>query len=230
MLLHTGDGPTTLLSLPRDSPVEIPGEGTNKINAAYAFGGPKLLVETVEQNTGIRVDGYIEIGIGGFVNIVDSLGGVEICPEDAIKDPKAGLDLDEGCQEADGPTALGYARTRAFAIADLQRVQNQREVVSSIADKAASPWTLLNPWRYFSLANAGSDSLAIGEDVGPIDLARFAWAMGEVSGGGKTCTVPLASGDATWDPERSEQMFQLIIDDDTDGISDDLCRPSGLPG
>ncbi len=230
MLLHTGDGPTTLVSLPRDSPVDIPGEGTNKINAAYSFGGPELLVETVEQNTGIRVDGYVEIGLGGFVNIVDALGGVEICPEDAIEDKKAGLNIESGCQEADGPTALGYARTRKFAIADLQRVQNQREVVSSIADEAASPWTLLNPWRYFSLANSGSDSLRIGEDVGPIDLARFAWAMGEVSGGGKTCTVPLAAGDATWDEERSDQLFELIIEDRTDDISDDLCRPSGLSG
>ncbi len=229
MLLHTGDGPTTLLSLPRDSPVEIPGHGTDKINAAYAFGGeedgPELLVETVEQNTGIRVDGYIEIGLGGFVNIVDALGGVEICPKQDINDKKAGLNIDEGCQEADGPTALGFARTRQFATADLQRVANQREVVSSIADGVASPWTLLNPWRYFSLAKAGSDSLRIGKDVGPIDLARFAWAMGEVSGDGETCTVPLLSGDATWDPERSEELFQLIADDKTDELGD-LCAKS----
>ena len=228
LLLHTGDGPTLLLSLPRDSPVEIPGEGTNKINAAFAFGGPELLVETVEQNTGIRVDGYVEIGIGGFVSIVDALGGVEVCPDEAIADPKAGLDIEAGCQELEGNDALGYARTRDFATADLQRVQNQREVVSAIGDSALSPWTLLNPWRYFQLSSAGADSLTIGEDVGPVDLARFAWAMGSVSGDGLTCTVPLASTDATWNPDLAPQLFQLVAEDRTAEIDDDLCRSSGL--
>ena len=228
MLLHTGDGPTTLVSVPRDSPVEIPGVGGSKINSAFSSGGPPLLVETVEQNTGIRVDGYVQIGLGGFVDVVDALGGVEICPDAAVRDRKAGLDIAAGCQEADGTTALGFARTRAFASADLQRVQNQRQVVSAIADKAASPWTVLNPWRYFRLASAGAGSLIIGEGMGPVDLARFAWAMGGVSGGGKTCTVPLASADATWDPELSEQMFQLIIADRTGDIGADLCQANGL--
>ncbi len=228
MLLHTGEGPTLLLSIPRDSPVEIPGQGSNKINAAFSIGGPELLVATVEQNTGIRVDGYIEIGLGGFVNIVDALGGVEVCPDEAIQDPKAGLDIEAGCQELAGPDALGYARTRDFATADLQRVQNQREVVSAIGDSAVSPWTVLNPWRYFRLASAGADSLRIGEDVGPIDLARFAWAMSGVSSGGLTCTVPLASGDATWDSERAPQLFDLVRDDRTDEIDNDLCRSTGL--
>ncbi len=228
MLLHTGSGPTLLLSLPRDSPVEIPGSGEQKINSAYAYGGPRLLVRTVEQNTGIAVDGYVEIGLGGFVNIVDAVGGVDVCPKEAITDPKAGLKIERGCQELGGPEALGYARTRATATADLQRVQNQREVVGAIADKAVSPWTALNPWRYFSLSSAGADSLRIGEDVGPIDLGRFAWAMGRVTSGGLTCTVPLASGDATWDAELAPQMFRLVRADRTEEIGDDLCRSNGL--
>ena len=65
MLLHTGDGPNLLMSIPRDSLVEVPGHGTTKINAAYAFGGPKLLVRTIEGDTGIRIDHYVEIGFGG---------------------------------------------------------------------------------------------------------------------------------------------------------------------
>ena len=83
MLLHTGDGPNLLLSIPRDSLVTIPGHGTTKINAAFAFGGPKLLVQTIEQNTGVRVDHYVEIGFGGFVELVDAVGGIEICPRAA---------------------------------------------------------------------------------------------------------------------------------------------------
>jgi anionic cell wall polymer biosynthesis LytR-Cps2A-Psr (LCP) family protein len=81
MLLHTGRGPNLLLSIPRDSIVDIPGNGRTKVNAAYALGGPELLVETLESETGIRIDNYVEIGFGGFVNVVDAVGGVEICPE-----------------------------------------------------------------------------------------------------------------------------------------------------
>lgn len=228
LLLHSGDGPTLLLSLPRDSIVDIPGEGSDKINAAFAFGGPELLVETIESNTGIRVDGYVEIGLGGYVNIVDSLGGVEVCPDQSITDPKAGLDIEAGCQELDGPQALGYARTRDFATGDIQRVQNQREVVGAIADGAVSPWTVLNPWRYFQLAKAGSDAVRIGEEVGPIDLARFAWAMGHVTGGGLTCTVPITDLAVNWDPDLAPQLFRLVAEDRTDEISEDLCRSTGL--
>ena len=74
MLLHTGSGPNMLMSIPRDSIVPVPGHGTTKINAAFAYGGPKLLVKTIEQNTGIRVDDYVEIGFAGFIGVVDAVG------------------------------------------------------------------------------------------------------------------------------------------------------------
>jgi LCP family protein required for cell wall assembly len=122
MLLHYGSGGTSLISLPRDSYVPIRGHGSNKLNAAFAFGGPKLLVETVEKTTGIHIDHYAEIGFGGFVGVVDAVGGVDICVKENIKDPKAGLNLKAGCQTLDGGKDLGYVTTREFARADLQRV------------------------------------------------------------------------------------------------------------
>ena len=112
MLLHTGAGPSLLLSIPRDSIVPIPGHGTNKINAAFAYGGAPLLVRTIEQNTGLRIDHYVEIGFGGFVNSVDAVGGVEICPTQRMVDRRANLNIKKGCQDVDGITALGYARSR----------------------------------------------------------------------------------------------------------------------
>jgi len=230
MLLHTGDGAPLLMSIPRDSLVDIPGQGNTKINAAYALGGPELLVRTIEQNTGIRVDDYIEIGFGGFVNVVDAVGGVDICPEQSITDRKAGLDIKKGCQAVGGITALGYARSRqTFASSDIQRVQNQREVVGAIADKAASPWSVLNPARYVSLADAGSSSLRIGDNVGPLSLVRFAWALGSVTGGGgRTCTVPISDLAVHWDDERASALFDLIAEDRTDDVTKALCTPSGL--
>lgn len=232
MLLHIGSGPNLLMSIPRDSMVEVPGHGTTKVNAAYAFGGPKLMVETIEQNTGIRIDNYIEIGFGGFVNIVDAVGGIEICPTDDMKDKDANLDIKEGCQDADGKTALGYARSRKTdaQYGDITRAKHQREVVSAIGDKAVSPWTVINPFRYWRINMAAARTLTADDDTGAVDLARFAWAMTRVNGeNGLTCGVPIADLAVNWDEERSQQMFDHIIDDDTEGIPNDLCTETGLP-
>lgn len=230
MMLHTGSGPSVLMSIPRDSLVQIPGYGRTKINAAYAYGGPKLLVKTIEDSSGIRVDDYVEVGFGGLVKVVDSLGGVEICPKEDVKDKDSGLDVKKGCQTADGRTALAYSRNRhSYATQDIQRVQSQREVLGNIASAAKSPWTVVNPVRYLSVASGASGSLTIGEDVGPISLGKFALALSSAMGGeGLNCTVPLRDFAVTWDPERAPKMFDLIAKDQTDQIGS-LCTKDGLP-
>src|SRR5690625_7349615 len=96
--------PILLLSVPRDSIVPIPGSGEGKINAAFAHGGPKLLVKTLEQSTGLRIDNYIEMGFGGLAGLVDAVGGAEICPKKDIDDKDSGLSVSKGCQMADGTT------------------------------------------------------------------------------------------------------------------------------
>jgi LCP family protein required for cell wall assembly len=230
MVLHTGSGPNLLMSVPRDSLVEVPGHGTTKINSAYALGGPKLLVRTVEANTGIRIDEYVEIGFSGFVDVVDAVGGVEICPRQRMRDRRANLDIKKGCQDVDGRVALGYARSRhTSGLGDIARAQHQREVVSAIGAKAASPWTVLNPVRYYRLATAGADAVTVGEDTGLIATGRFAFAMTRVDGtNGLTCGVPISDLDVHWDPERSEKLFALIREDRTDDVTKNLCRASGL--
>jgi LCP family protein required for cell wall assembly len=145
ILLHRpASGKPTLVSLPRDSYVPIPGQGRNKLNAAYAFGGPALLVQTVEQVTGLRVDHYAEVGFGGFVGMTDAVGGVELCPSRRIRDRKSGLRVQKGCQEMDGPTALAYVRARYFdPKGDLGRVERQQEFLGAVFDEATSPATQL---------------------------------------------------------------------------------------
>ena len=232
MIMHVGKGPNLLMSVPRDSMVEIPGHGENKINAAFAFGGPKLLVRTIEKNTGIKIDNYVEIGFGGFVDVVDAVGGIEVCPERKMKDKLANLDIPKGCQEADGVTALGYARSRHTdpRYGDVTRARHQREVVSAIGDEATSPWTIINPVRYWRVNMAGAKTFSVSEGTGPIDLARFAWAMTRVNGeNGLTCGVPIRDLAVHWDENRSKQMFEHIKDDDTEGIGKGLCTPTGLP-
>ncbi|MDX6276096.1 MAG: hypothetical protein QOJ72_224 [Nocardioidaceae bacterium] len=230
LLLHTGSGPKLLMSIPRDSLVAIPGYGRTKINAAYAYGGPKLLVKTIENNTGIRIDDYVEIGFGGLVNVVDSVGGVTICPKARLKDKDSGLNVKKGCQNADGKTALAYSRARhVYATQDIQREQSQREVLGSISSKVKSPWTVLNPFRYKSVAGGAAGSLRIGENVGPFALLKFALALSSaMGGGGLNCTVPLRDFAVTWDPVRAPKMFRYIKDDRTSDIGS-LCTKDGLP-
>ncbi|MDQ3827053.1 MAG: LCP family protein [Actinomycetota bacterium] len=126
MLMHipafTSGGQVTLVSLPRDSSVPLAGHGRVKLNATFAFGGPTLLVKTVEQVTGLHIDHYAEIGFAGFASLVDDVGGVQMCPTEPINDPLAGLNIAAGCQVFDGPKALGYVRTRHSPRGDLDRV------------------------------------------------------------------------------------------------------------
>jgi len=230
MLLHTGQGPNLLVSMPRDSLVEVPGYGTTKINAAFAYGGPRLLVETIEGATGIRIDDYVEIGFAGFVDVVDAVGGIEICPQEAMQDPQANLDIAKGCQEVDGTVALGYARSRkTSSLGDIDRARHQREVVSAVGSEAASPWSALNPIRYLRLADAGSNSLRVGKETSMLSTLRFAWAMTRVNGeNGLTCGVPIVDLAVNWDQERAEELFGLIIEDRTEDVTRDLCGASGL--
>lgn len=222
MLLHIGDHGTTLVSLPRDSYLPIPGHDPNKLNAAFAFGGPKLLVRTVEQATRIRVDHYAEIGFSGFVGMVDAVGGVKMCIPHAMKDPKAGLDLKPGCQTLHGGQALGFVRSRAYARADLERVENQRKFLAALVHKATSAGTVINPFRIVPFALRATDDFAVDNGDHLWDLAGFAYAMrGLTSGDGRTVTVPVGgTGSAagvgsyiTWDKTRAEALFSALRED-----------------
>jgi LCP family protein required for cell wall assembly len=208
-----------------------PGHGRTKINAAFAFGGPKLLVKTIEQNTGVRIDHYVEIGFGGFVNSVDAVGGIRVCTKDRLVDPLANLRMSKGCHHVDGVTALAYSRTRhTQQFGDVDRAKNQRKVVSQVGDKVKSPWTVINPVRYFRVADAGSGSLRISKGTGPFALAQFAWAMTRVNGtNGLTCSMPIVGLSTEWDRTRALALLKLVKEDRTDDIGKDLCTPTGLP-
>jgi LCP family protein required for cell wall assembly len=221
-------GKPALISVPRDSFVPIPGKGRNKINAAYSFGGPELLVQTVESNTGLRVDSYVEIGFGGFVNIIDALGGIEMCLPKAIKDRDSHINLPKGCQNLDGTTALGYVRMRkADPRGDLGRVERQREMLAAVAKKAASPATVVNPVRYWTLSNASTQAVTLDQDTSLFGFSRLALAMRRVSNGnGFTLTVPIADNDAStsagsavlWDEDQAKALFSDLARGDTDDL------------
>ncbi|RSN58287.1 transcriptional regulator [Streptomyces sp. WAC 04229] len=232
MILHTGDNGSTLISLPRDSDVEIPsfvgsdsgktypGTGRHtKLNAAYAEDGPELLVRTVEHNTGLRLDHYVEIGFAGFANIVDAVGGVEMDIPQDIKDKKSGADLKKGKQTLNGEEALAFVRTRyALAGSDLDRTKNQQKFLSALASQVATPSTVLNPFKLYPTMGAGLDSLIVDKDMGLFDLASMFWAMKSVSGGeGTSMNMPISGsvgGNLKWDDAKVKQLVQELKNDE----------------
>jgi LCP family protein required for cell wall assembly len=223
MLLHIPrGGQPTLVSLPRDSYVPIPGRGRNKLNAAYAFGGPKLLARTVEGVTGIRLDHYMEIGFDGFAATVDAVGGVRLCVDKPMRDPMAGLNIPAGCQVLDAKKALGYVRTRASARGDLARVERQRQFLGALIDKTTSPGVLLNPFRSIPLALRGTDSIAVDDADHLYHLVRFPLAMRAVTQGNGTATtvpvagtgsVPGAGSVVRWDRQQALALFNALRED-----------------
>lgn len=230
MLLHVGDGKPLLMSIPRDSKVPVPGYGTTNINAAFAHGGAKLLVQTIEDSTGLHIDNYVEIGFGGLVKAVDSVDGVEICPTKRMRDKKANLNIKKGCQNADGVTALAYSRSRYVQkYGDITRAQHQREVVTALGKKVVSPWTVINPWRYSRVINAGTSTLRVSDGTGIVALGKFARAMTKVNGkDGLTCGIPIRNQAVNWDRDRALALLKLIKEDRTDDVGADLCTPTGF--
>ncbi len=224
ILVHvpSGGGKSALISIPRDSYLPIPGHGRNKVNAAFSIGGPKLLVHTVEQATGLPLDGYVEIGLGGFANVVDSLGGVHLCVPRAIKDEKAHIDLAKGCQTLDGPTALGYVRARySDPKGDIGRAERQRQFLGAVMKQAATPSTVLVPWRWWDFTHAAAGNLVVGRDTTLVDGYRVLAALRGVSAGDTlSLVVPLASTNTTtdagssviWNDARAKDLFTMLRD------------------
>ncbi|MFP3714852.1 LCP family protein [Puerhibacterium sp. TATVAM-FAB25] len=194
LLLHQPtSGPASLISIPRDTYAEIPGHDANKINAAYSLGGPSLLVQAVEELSGMKVDHYVEIGFGGVEDVVDAVGGVRLCLDYDVDDSRSDLVWQSGCHEADGATALAFSRMRySDPKGDIGRAERQRQVISAITSKVQDPSLLVQPSRQVSLLGAGLGALVVDEDSNVVDLGRLALAFRAANGpGGVTGTPPI---------------------------------------
>lgn len=217
IVLHTGGERPILLSIPRDSYVDIPGHGMNKINAAYSLGGAKLLGETIEANTGLHMDGYMEIGFGGFAQVVDAVDGVRICVQRDMDDPKAHINLKKGCQTLDGKTALGYVRARySDPEGDIGRAKRQRQFLGSLMGEIATPSTVAQPWKLRSLGQQSAGALTVSEDDSMMETGRAFWAIRSVSKGeGDSVVVPISNSNLVtpvgsaveWDAQKAPQLF-----------------------
>lgn len=238
MILHDGSNGPTLISLPRDSNVTIPsfvgsesgktfpntGRQT-KLNAAYAEDGPELLVRTVEYNTGLHINHYVEIGFAGFANIVDAIGGVDMNIPKAFKDKKSGADFKAGEQTLDGEQALAFVRTRyAFANSDLDRTKNQQKFLAALASQTATPGTILNPFKLYPTMSAGLDTLIVDKDMSLWSLGQMFFAMKGVTGGeGKSMNMPISGssgGNLVWDKAKVKELVNQLNNDEKVTVSD----------
>lgn len=173
----------TAVSFPRDSWVQIPacdrGDGTKskphrfKINEAFSIGGlsgdvanaAACTIKTVEKSTGLRIDHFTSVDFQGFKGMVNALGGIEVCPKQAIHDVKAHLDLEAGCQTVKDEKALGYVRTR-YSVgdgSDLGRIGRQQEFMKALAAKAQSKLT--SPGDLYGFLDSATKSITTDKEL-----------------------------------------------------------------
>ena len=213
-------GAPTLISIPRDSWVEIPGSGSGKINSAFSIGGPQLLIETVELNTGLRVDHYMELGFIAIVTLTDAVGGVELCIDYDVNDANSGLVMEAGCSVLDGQQALAFVRMRySDPKGDLGRIERQQQWIESFVKTVMQPSNLLNPFTMIEVMDAAAGALTVDEDTGAFTLIRFGWGMVQIArGAGELTTVPVADNNywvngqsaVLWDEAAADDLFASL--------------------
>ena len=224
----------TIISIPRDSLVVIPehqsslykdrtvAAANGKINAAFAWGGAPLLIQTIENETGVRIDHYIEIGFAGFAGIVDSLGGIEVCSKKDIDDPQSHLVMSAGVHTLNGVEALKYVRTRDFdGMGDLGRMQRQQQFMSAVLRKVTSSGVLLNPVKVINLFNAAIATVKTDSQLNTSDLITLAKQLKNLSASKvRTLTIPLGNSNArvsglgsvvVWDKVLAPDLFNRLI-------------------
>ena len=209
------NGQKVALSIPRDTYAEIPGVGWDKINASYAYGGPELLVETVEKLTGLTVDHFVQIGMGAVPDMVDAVGGVELCYDNDADDQYSGLKWTAGCHTVDGTTALQFSRMRyQDPEGDIGRTKRQRQVISKVISSAASPSTLVNPAKTLRVERAGSRSFTVDEDSSVLTVASLVWALRGASSNQMMGVPPIESLNFTTSAGASAVLLRDTTADD----------------
>ncbi|WP_307821466.1 LCP family protein [Micromonospora humidisoli] len=206
ILAHIPQGGTSaqLVSIPRDTWVHVPaskngqhGNRDAKINAAFAWGGVPLLVQTVEEFTKVRIDHVVMVDFAGFKEIVDALDGVQIDVERSFTsthslNPDGRREFVKGPQTMDGAAALDYARERyAFPDGDFARIRHQQQLIRAVLDKAASGGLLANPGRLDDFLRATADAVTVDKTLSLVDLAT---ELRHLRGGNLTFATSPSSG------------------------------------
>ena len=237
MLVHISKSrdKAVVVSIPRDSLVTIPAhtgldgktqipEMQNKVNAAFAWGGAPLLIQTLEKKMNLRIDHYVEVNFVGFKNVVDALGGIQVCSKKDINDPKSHLVMSAGVHTLNGIESLKYVRTRDFdGMGDLGRMQRQQQFVSAVFRKATSSGVLLNPFKVKNLISAVFKTVKTDETLNQGDIVTLAKQIRNLTPGKmRTMTVPLGNSNGfypgvgsvvIWDEVLAPELFDRLRND-----------------
>jgi LCP family protein required for cell wall assembly len=184
-----------LVSLPRDAYVDVPAFADpetgrqlparrGRLNSALTDGGPGLLVQTVQQLTGVQLDHYVQVDFRGFKSIIDQLGGVQVCLSEPQKDIASGIDLPAGRQTVGGEQALAFVRQRAgLPRGDLDRIGRQQLLLGALVREVLSAETLLNPVRLNGVLQAVTTSLQVDETLSTSRLRDLALRLRSLDSG-----------------------------------------------
>ncbi len=165
-----------LISIPRDSWVDIPGHGKNKINAAYAFGGPSLLIQTIEQLTQVRIDHYAAIDFQGLIQVTDDLGGVDVVVAETTT--HRGYTFPAGVNHLNGEQVQAYLQQRKnLPGGDFDRVRRQQQYLKAMFAQLFSRDTFTDPTRLDSALLAVTSAVAVDEQLGNADLLSMAYSL-----------------------------------------------------
>ncbi|MHB8276407.1 MAG: LCP family glycopolymer transferase [Candidatus Humimicrobiaceae bacterium] len=186
LYLDPGQKQAALLSIPRDTLVDIPGYGQDKINAAYAFGGEELMIKTVSNFLNAKINHFVTIDFDGFVKLVDALGGVDITIERPLTDPKTGANFSAGNHHLTGEQALAYSRSRSTELADIGRIQRQQYLFKGLIDQKLNPQYLGKIPDYFNILVENTKT-----DLDLLTILRYAKAsLSFGTGNFETAIVP----------------------------------------
>ena len=240
----------TVLSFPRDSYVDIPAytdpsthkttaEHHDKLNSSFSEGGPSLLVQTIEKLSGLRVDHFIDVDFSQFKNIVNSLGGVEVCLTQKATDVETGINLPVGTYTINGDQALQFVRQRYnLPLGDLSRINRQQRLLSSIIRKLTSSGTLLNPDKLNGFLTSVSKSLTLDDNTDLEDLITLGTRVrGLQASGVQFLTLPYSElghdfggdiGDAlVIDAPKATALFAALRNDTP--LNGSALTPSATP-
>jgi LCP family protein required for cell wall assembly len=180
MILHiTADRDAAyLISVPRDSWVNIPGHGMNKINAAFSLGGPSLYLQTMEQFSGLRMDHLAIIDWEGFRSLTSALGGVEVYIPETVTDPSTGKTWEQGTQTLAGDEALKYVRQRkGLANGDFDRIKRQQNFMRATMSQLLSQGTMSNPIKLTNALQAITSNLTVDQDFSNKKMRELAVSL-----------------------------------------------------
>jgi LCP family protein required for cell wall assembly len=223
-----------VLSFPRDLWVHIPGRGEDRINTSFEGGvnggGPFGVAKTIHRLTGLKVNHFLYVDLLGFQQVVDSLGGVEMCIPFDVQDPLSALDLKAGCQTLDGRQALGYVRTRHLpcddAAPDLSRIGRQQQFLRAVINQLLAPQEIV---RAPGLVKPVLASLKRDEDLTIADLAHLVGRLQGISTGAVEFRAVPATPDTVRPPGFSSEISILQADPSARAIFRALRDGTALP-